>query len=441
MNIKTKPYLGLLIVLVLGLLISACNATTPDEASVEEPISEEVTSEEAEPEEPASGDAAEEESSVFAAEYPPPQELITIEGATTTESGLQYLEVTHGDGAMPEDGDLVTMHVIATLPDGTEILNTHQGDPAVVVYGQGQLFPGWEEGVGLMNAGGSATLVIPPDLAFGEEGYGIIPPNSQIIMDIELLSAEAPPQPAEVSDEDLTTTDSGLQYYDINAGEGDSAEEGNTVTTHYTLWVQGETENEYIVSSYPNQALTFTVGAGDMVFPGWDEGVQGMQLNGKRLLVVPPELALGEEAQGAIPANSTLIMEIELIDIYVPPEFTEVDRDEFTTTDTGLQYYDFEEGEGERPKVGQTVVVHYTGWLEDGTMFDSSVERGQPFTFVIGQGQVIPGWDEGVLSMKIGGKRQLIIPSDLAYGDTGAGSVIPPGATLIFEVELVDIQG
>ena len=90
--------------------------------------------------------------------------------------------------------------------------------------------------------------------------------------------------------------------------------------------------------------------------------------------------------------------------------------------------------------MGQQVLVHYTGWLEDGTMFDSSLTRGQPFDFTIGLGQVIPGWDEGVSTMKIGGKRQLVIPADLGYGEQGAGGSIPPGATLIFEVELLGIQ-
>ena len=110
------------------------------------------------------------------------------------------------------------------------------------------------------------------------------------------------------------------------------------------------------------------------------------------------------------------------------------------STDSGLRYVDLVEGRGASPAPGDRVEVHYTGWLEDGTKFDSSVDRGQPFVFPLGQGRVIKGWDEGVATMKVGGKRKFIIPAHLAYGDRGAGQVIPPGATLIFEVELLGIN-
>jgi peptidylprolyl isomerase len=109
------------------------------------------------------------------------------------------------------------------------------------------------------------------------------------------------------------------------------------------------------------------------------------------------------------------------------------------TTASGLKYTDVTVGSGASPVKGKQVKVHYTGTLENGTKFDSSVDRKEPFTFVIGVGQVIPGWDEGVMGMKVGGKRKLIIPSKLGYGERGAGGVIPPNATLLFDVELLDV--
>ena len=115
------------------------------------------------------------------------------------------------------------------------------------------------------------------------------------------------------------------------------------------------------------------------------------------------------------------------------------------TTSSGLQIEDTKAGTGATPKTGQTCVMHYTGWLYEngakGKKFDSSVDRGEPFEFPIGTGRVIKGWDEGVATMQVGGKRTLIIPPALGYGSRGAGGVIPPNATLIFEVELLGVKG
>jgi peptidylprolyl isomerase len=114
------------------------------------------------------------------------------------------------------------------------------------------------------------------------------------------------------------------------------------------------------------------------------------------------------------------------------------------TTASGLQTIDTSVGTGASPKAGQTCVMHYTGWLyvngAKGAKFDSSLDRGQPFEFPIGQGRVIKGWDEGVATMKVGGKRTLIIPAELGYGARGAGGVIPPNATLMFDVELLGVK-
>ncbi len=118
--------------------------------------------------------------------------------------------------------------------------------------------------------------------------------------------------------------------------------------------------------------------------------------------------------------------------------------DNYVTMASGLKYHDEVVGTGPEPQPGQTVSVHYTGWLDDhgnkGKKFDSSRDRGKPFTFKLGAQQVIAGWDQGVATMHVGGKRTLVIPSDLGYGERGAGGVIPPGATLIFDVELLGIN-
>ncbi len=368
-------------------------------------------------------------------------EPIVWDEATTTESGMQYIVVTAGEGESPQAGDMVNMHYSASLPDGTMIADSYSaGQPSAAILGREQLLPGWEEGVLLMKPGGKMQMLLPPELAFGEQGYGMIPANSQLIIEVELISVEPTPAPMEFDENDLVTTDSGLQYYEIETGEGIESVEGSTVTTNYVIWVQGEDEDLFIGSSDTGGPAIFSLGPADMVFPGWDEGATGMKVGGKRLLIIPAELALGETGGGEIPPGATLIMEIEMVDIIEPVFMTEVDEDDYTVAESGLKYYDFVEGEGDMPEVGQTVVVHYTGWLEDGTKFDSSLDRGQPFSFPLGQGAVIPGWDEGLATMKVGGKRQLVIPSELGYGEAGSGATIPPGATLVFEVELLEIQ-
>ena len=117
-----------------------------------------------------------------------------------------------------------------------------------------------------------------------------------------------------------------------------------------------------------------------------------------------------------------------------------VQNDQYLETNSGLKYADIESGEGETAKSGDFVKVHYSGYLTDGKRFDSSVLRNKPFVFMLGQGRVIAGWEEGVQGMKIGGIRQLVIPPELGYGAAGAGGVIPPNATLIFDVQLLEVS-
>ena len=179
------------------------------------------------------------------------------------------------------------------------------------------------------------------------------------------------------------------------------------------------------------------------VIPGWDEGIALMSKGSKAVLVIPPKLAYGGRGAGdVIPPDATLIFDVELVDVRpgAPKAPTAVDKTDYVETDSGLKYYDFVVGDGPKPLPGQTVSVDDPGWLLDGEKFDSSLDRGEPFSFDIGMGQVIGGWDQGVADMQVGGKRQLVIPAELGYGDRGAGNVIPPGATLVFEVELLDVD-
>jgi len=152
---------------------------------------------------------------------------------------------------------------------------------------------------------------------------------------------------------------------------------------------------------------------------------------------VPAETPPPPEVQVALPVEDEPAEEDEAIE--VARELGTPSGNPVIATDSGLQYIDVEPGEGDLAEAGDTVSVHYTGWLVDGTKFDSSKDRGTPFQFPLGAGRVIKGWDEGVAGMKVGGVRKLIIPPELGYGSRGAGSAIPPNATLIFEVELLEV--
>ncbi|MCB0193433.1 MAG: FKBP-type peptidyl-prolyl cis-trans isomerase [Anaerolineae bacterium] len=238
----------------------------------------------------------------------------------------------------------------------------------------------------------------------------------------------------------MKTTDSGLQYFVEEEGTGDVPVEGDVVQAHYTGKLADGTvfDDSYAM----NMPLTFAVGKG-MVIPGLDEGLSQLPVGSKAKIIVPSELAYAEfGAGGVIPPNATLYFDVELLDILPssPESPADVAEADYTTTDSGLKYFDFAEGEGPMPEEGQIVSMHYTGWLEDGTKFDSSLDYGLPLVVPVGQDYVIPGWDEGIASMKVGGKRQLVVPAELAFGHEGAGEIIPPDSTLIFEVELLEIQ-
>jgi peptidylprolyl isomerase len=217
------------------------------------------------------------------------------------------------------------------------------------------------------------------------------------------------------------TADPRLKIEDEITGTGDEAQIGTVLLLNYTGYLENGTKFDSSVDN--GQPFTFVLGSG-MVIKGWDQGLVGMKVGGKRKLTVPPDLAYGSTgAGGVIPPNATLIFEIDLLGVQ-----------------PGVKIEDLKVGDGTEAQPGDKVSVHYTGWLENGAKFDSSLDRGQPFAFQIGAGEVIQGWDVGVTGMKVGGKRRLTIPPYLGYGTQGAGGVIPANATLIFEIELLEVQ-
>ena len=206
------------------------------------------------------------------------------------------------------------------------------------------------------------------------------------------------------------TTQSGLKYVDVVEGTGPAPQAGQIVVLHYVGRIKGGEIFDSTVER--QQPFGFQLGAGNVI-KGWEEGVATMKVGGRRKLLVPPQLGYGDRGLSSrVPPNATLVYDL-----------------------------DTREGTGPTPQGGQKVTVEYTGWLADTQKkFDSSLDRGVPFSFLLSRGQVIPGWNEGIASMKVGGMRRLIIPPELGYGSGGAPPTIPANATLIFDIELLGVE-
>jgi len=238
-------------------------------------------------------------------------------------------------------------------------------------------------------------------------------------------------------------TASGLKVKITEKGTGKQVMKGDKVTAHYTgTLLDGK---KFDSSKDRNQPFSFKVGTGQVI-PGWDEGFQLLKIGDKATFTIPSNLGYGANgAGGIIPPNATLLFDVEVLDAVVGPTPKAAVPFDVTGLDTikmqsGLRFFKVESGTGIKAQQGKYVSVHYTGYLMDGTKFDSSVERGEPIEFQLGKGMVIKGWEEGIELMHVGDKMRFIIPSELAYGEKGAPGAIPANATLIFDCELVDVQ-
>lgn len=261
--------------------------------------------------------------------------------------------------------------------------------------------------------------------------------------------------------------ESGLFFTETTKGNGKKPKETDIVKVHFKV---SDLDGRVFFSSF-DQGEPMRWEAGKVFDnPGATEALNLMTVGSKANVIVPSSIGFGEQGRGQMVAPfTTLLYDLEMVSIqskadYDKEKAAEQRKAEATKekakaeemgnlakyiksnnisvkpTASGLYYLESKAGTGEKPVAGKKVTVHYTGTLLDGTKFDSSVDRGQPFEFVLGQGQVIQGWEEGIAMMKKGGKAKLIIPSSIAYGPDGRMPSIPPSATLIFEVELIDFK-
>jgi peptidylprolyl isomerase len=230
---------------------------------------------------------------------------------------------------------------------------------------------------------------------------------------------------------ETVTTESGLRYHDFEVGTGAAVNDKGFVEFRFAGWLKDGTFWQGTSALSPPRKLP-VAGSG---FAGWSEGIAGMKVGGRRLLIIPPALAFGERGMPGVPPNSTIVMEVTIAD-FIYREIPATRPEDEIETESGLRYADLVVGDGPSPEVGGRVIVEYAGWVEDGRMFSTSALSGGQTTIELTR--VVPGWAEGVGSMKVGGKRKLIIPPELAYGERG-GRGIPPNATLTFEVALREV--
>ena len=238
---------------------------------------------------------------------------------------------------------------------------------------------------------------------------------------------------------DRKSTAYGIEYSMLEYGDGPLLSENMRIEVHYAGYL-AENRKMFDSSYERGEPLSFVLGSG-MVIDGWEKALPYLRVGDKARLWIPYELAYGETGRGPIPPRADLIFDLDILkaeDVEAPELFV-IEEPDTLITESGLTIFMKREGSGELPVPGNVLVVHYSGYLNDSTLFDSSLQRGIPVRFVLGASQVIRGWDEGFALLKEGSKARLILPPWLAYGDKGAGP-IPPDETIFFDVELLEVH-
>lgn len=365
--------------------------------------------------------------------------VITSPGEfTKTASGLQYRFIVKKDSARVEEGDKCKAHFTLRLGNDSLLDDTRKtGTPWEFKATPSQLIPGFLEAVLMMGSGDKLEVIVPPSLGYKEQQAGAIPPNSTLKFSIELLSVSPGLRPFNTKGKDTIKTASGLKYLIAHKANGAAPMTGDIVTIHYSGYLP---DGKMFDSSVERgETIKFNLGQS---LPGLDEGIANMTVGSKFRIIIPYALAFGEGGRGPIPPKTDVIYDVELKEVKkkVKPVAYAIAGKDTMKTSSGLKYLIAAKGEGPQGAQGKKVKVHYTGYLLDGSIFDSSVERDQYFEFTLGVNPVIPGWTEALQLMKVGDKWRLVIPPNLAYGSNGFPPKIGPNQTLVFDVELIAVE-
>lgn len=418
-------------------------------------------------------------------------------GFKKTKTGVYYKIYTKNneDTTTVHIGSIVTLALKYGLKDSALFDSKSIPQPIVLPVTAAQYEGDFYECLQLLKQGDSATFVLKAGPLFTKTfGQPSVPPfctdQSDIYFDVKVkksqtqeeVDKETAVKNMEMEKEEMSglqsyvtknnitvqPSTSGIYYLETKKGSGKSPFKDGYVTANYTVYLLGGAK--LFSTLERGEPVDFKFGS-QFENKGFQEVISMMKEGGKANAIVPSSMAFGAQGAGSVvPAFSTLYYEIELVKIMSNDEFEAKQADKTakkqaesaqkekgegaaiqkylkdnnltptTTLPSGLIYIEKEAGKGPKAVNGKKVKVQYTGKLLNGTVFDSSVERGQPYEFPLGQKAVIEGWDLGIALMKEGGKATLIIPSKLAYKDKGAGDAIPPFSPLVFDVELVEVE-
>lgn len=345
----------------------------------------------------------------------------------TTASGLQWCVLQEGrDEPKPRANDMVEVHYTGWLTNGTKFDSSRdRGKPTS--FGLGQVIKGWTEGLQLMTPGSRFKFTIPPELGYGDQDNGLIPPGSTLVFDVELIKVTRLPEFVPGNKEKQKALPSKARWELLSGGQGAKAEANEAVAFRYALFDDA------------GKLLQCSEQQNNHMLAGTRETLPFSFLKELCDIMQQGDVVRVEVDAGQIPSiKGGSVWVLELKGVHQLPKFRLLDAAKTVTTQSGLKYEVIEAGTGDSPKATDTVSALYTGWLTDGTMFDSAHGRGAPSEFPLNR--VIRGWTEGLQLMKPGGKFLFEIPSELGYGPQGSPPKIGANATLIFLVELVGVK-